>query len=134
MLLDTGAETLLTAKTQAALHDHRPAFRATSMIVKTIFDRWHKHHPDWRIIDNAQVGTHSPMIEVPRVTFAGRSVGPIWFTKRSDASFHSFMSRFTDRRVEGSIGGNALGHFVMTIDYPKATAWFQCQVSCRPAR
>jgi hypothetical protein len=131
LLLDTGAETYLTPAALASLNDGEPQFRATSMIVASLFDAWHKKHPGWRVIEDAQATTHSSMIEVPRVEIAGIAVGPVWFTRRSDAAFHKGMSSMMAARVEGSIGGNALGHFRMTIDYPRATAWFTCVKGCR---
>ena len=36
--------------------------------------------------------------------------------------------------VEGAIGGNALRHFVMTVDYPGAAAYFRCIEGCKPIR
>ncbi len=123
VLLDTGAETYLTPAALQRLHGGQ-RMRATSMISASVFSRWHKAHPAWRIIDDAQIPTHAAMIEVPNVIIAGISSGPVWFTWRSDASYHGFMSSFTSARVEGSLGGNALRRFVMTIDYTKDTAWF----------
>ena len=133
MLLDTGAETMLSAGALAALHDGRPAFRATSMIAHAVFARWHAAHPDWPVVDSAQAVTHSRMIRVPRVEIAGLATGPVWFTERSDASYRQYMSAMTDREVEGSLGGNALADFRMTLDYPRARAWFTCVRDCRPA-
>ena len=37
----------------------------------------------------------------------------------------------TDKRVEGAIGGDAFRHFEMTIDYPKAVAYFRCVKDCK---
>lgn len=34
------------------------------------------------------------------------------------------MSQWTDQRVEGALGGNALRRFQVTVDYPAAAAWF----------
>jgi hypothetical protein len=133
LLLDTGAETYLTPAALTALNDGGPQFRATSMIVASLFDAWHAKHPGWRVIDGAQVTTHSAMIEVPRVEIAGVAAGPVWFTKRSDDAFHKFMSSMMAAQVEGSLGGNALGHLRMTIDYPRAMAWFACEKDC-PAK
>jgi len=129
MLLDTGAMTVLTPAALATLADGMPAQRATSMITDSVFDAWRAAHPDWRIIESAQAGTGSAMIEVPEVEIAGWRVGPVWFTHRPDANFHQFMSSMMDARVEGALGGNALRHFVMTVDYPDATAWFDC-ITC----
>jgi predicted aspartyl protease len=130
MLLDTGAETFLT---QDALHlvGGGPALRATSMMSASIFDGWRGAHPEWPFIDKAQVATGAAMIEVPAIEIAGHTVGPVWFTRRSDASFHQFMSSMMDARVEGALGGNALRFFVMTIDYPKARLALACHAACR---
>lgn len=130
MLLDTGAETYLTPQALVALGDNGPALRATSMIAASTFESWKKHHPDWRVITKAQVGTKADMIEVPAVEIAGFRTGPVWFTERSDASFHKFMSSMMSGQVEGSLGGNALSRFVMTVNYPAGRAWFACRAGC----
>ena len=65
-----------------------------------------------------------PMIEVPEVVIAGHKVGPVWFTYRPNPNFHEYMSSFTDKQVEGALGGNALRHFRITVDYPNAKAYF----------
>jgi len=126
VLLDTGATTLLTPKAMEVLKDGISPARATSMISDTVFQGWHKAHPEWRVIEDAQVDTHAAMIEVPSVEIAGMAVGPVWFTWRPDANFHDYMSGMMDKPVEGAIGGNALRNLEMTLDYPRATAWFKC--------
>lgn len=137
LLLDTGAMTRLTPAAMTALADAQPAVRATSMIADMQFKAWRTAHPDWRVIEDAQDGTHAAMIEVPSVEIAGHAIGPVWFTWRPDRAFHEFMSGMMDARVEGALGGNALRHFAMTIDYPGSAAWFRCTADCtltpRPA-
>ncbi|NCT67141.1 MAG: hypothetical protein GXC76_05775 [Rhodanobacteraceae bacterium] len=137
LLLDTGAMTRLTPAAMNALGDALPAVRATSMIADTQFKAWRSAHPDWRVIEDAQEQSHAAMIEVPSVEIAGHAVGPVWFTWRPDRNFHEFMSGMMDGRIEGALGGNALRHFVMTVDYPGAAAWFRCRADCavkpRPA-
>jgi hypothetical protein len=123
MLFDTGAETYLTQEALQRLDDGKAAFRATSMISKSVFDRWHQRHPEWPVIEDAQLGTHAAMIEVPDVSIAGIHVGKVWFTERPDKNFHEFMSSMMDSRVEGSIGGNALHSLNVTIDYRDSKAW-----------
>lgn len=124
LLLDTGAETYLTRAALAQLRDGGPRLRATSMIIASLFERWHREHPGWRVIRKAQTGTGAAMIEVPRVRVAGLRVGPIWFTERPDANFLKVMSSMTSAPVYGSLGGNALRNLHMTVDYPRALAWF----------
>lgn len=132
LLLDTGAMTVLNPSALIALGEDGPAERATSMITDSVFRAWRKAHPDWRVIEDAQAGMGSAMIEVPEVIIAGYKVGPVWFTQREDRNFHDFMSSFMDARVDGALGGNAFRHFVMTVDYPGAAAYFRC-ATCKKA-
>jgi hypothetical protein len=125
LLLDTGATTALTPEALAAIGDGGPAMRATSMISDTVFNRWRTAHPDWRVIEAAQIGTRSAMIEAPSVEIGGLSVGPVWFTHRPDRAFHDYMSSMMNAPVEGALGGNAFSDLVMTIDYPGARAAFR---------
>ena len=125
LLLDTGATTDLTPAALRQVHDGRPAIRATSFVVAGVFDRWHAQHPEWRVIAQAEGGVGQAMMEVPHVTVAGYTVGPVWFTRRPDAAFHDFMSQYMDKRIDGSLGGNALRHFRVTLDYPGAVAVFE---------
>ena len=52
-------------------------------------------------------------------------MGPVWFTRRPDPSFHQFMSQYMDKQVEGALGGSALKFFRVTVDYPNAVAAFE---------
>lgn len=126
LLLDTGATTNLTPAALAALGDGQPAVRATSFISATTFDAWRASQPSWRVIEGADaIGGGEPMIEVPAVEIAGHSVGPVWFTRRADANFHDWMSRLTDVKIDGALGGNALRFFRVTVDYPRKLAVFE---------
>jgi len=107
------------------MKDRAPAFRAASMIAASIFQDWHARHPQWPLIEDAQVGTHARMIEVPDIEIAGHHVAKIWFTERPDANFRQYMSAMMDAPVEGSLGGNALNGLKVTIDYPNARAWVE---------
>ncbi len=125
VLFDTGATTILTPQALEALSDGRPALRATSMMAHSVVEGWRRRHPDWRVIADAQLGTHALMILVPSVEFAGRRTGPVWITERSDESYHEFMSSMMSGRVEGAIGGNVLHGLAVTLDYPDAKAWVE---------
>jgi hypothetical protein len=136
MLLDTGATAHPTAAGEKASGTPTvDGLGVTSYVVASVFERWHKAHPDWRVVadGDAAFGPKRPMplIEVPRVEIAGWTVGPVWFTERPDPAFHDMMSSAMDKRVEGAVGGNVFEHFVMTIDYPRATAWFRCVTGCK---
>jgi hypothetical protein len=131
MLLDTGAMTQLTPSAKASVGDGLSEQRATSFIVASIFDEWRVAHPEWRVVERSDVRFEVPMIEVADVEIAGEHAGSVWFSYREDSNFHDFMSAMTDRRVEGAIGGDAFRHFVMTIDYPNAVAYFRCAKDCK---
>jgi hypothetical protein len=124
LLLDTGAQVHLSEGARAALADGRGARRATSFMAASVFDRWRRDHPTWRVIEHADEDLDEAMIEVPSVVIAGQPVGPVWFTRRPDPNFHQFMSQFMDQKIDGAVGGNALGSFRMTVDYPNETALF----------
>lgn len=70
-------------------------------------------------------GFGADIIEVPSVELAGRRIGPVWFEKRKAGVFGDWMSRMMDRPIVGAPGGNALGFFRVTVDYPSAVAIFE---------
>jgi hypothetical protein len=125
MLFDTGATTWLSEWALGHLQDGRPSLRATSMIAHSVFERWHNAHPDWSIIDDAQLGSHARMILVPDVEIAGFAAGPVWFTERPDRNFHEVMSSMMSGPVEGAAGGNIFSSLVVSVDYPAAKAWVE---------
>ncbi|MGC1548769.1 MAG: hypothetical protein WA777_09575 [Rhodanobacter sp.] len=135
MLLDTGATAHPTiAGAKASGTPTVAGTGATSYITTSVLERWHKAHPDWRVVeqgdDIAAPRFMARLIEVPKVEIAGWSVGPVWFTERPDPNFHDFMSSMMDKRVEGAVGANVFDHFVMTLDYPHSTAYFSCVRGC----
>ncbi|HEY6893053.1 MAG TPA: hypothetical protein VI258_02720, partial [Rhodanobacteraceae bacterium] len=138
VLLDTGATGHPTAEGESAQGTAAvEGYRATSFITKSTFDAWHAAHPDWTVVENGD-DLFAPrlvarLIRVPSVEIGGWSVGPVWFTERPDAAFRKMMSSMTDQPVEGAIGGNALGHFVMTLDYVHGAAYFACADACEAA-
>ncbi len=124
LLFDTGATMLLTDSARAEIGDDRPARRAASFISAVVFDGWRKDHPTWHVVENA-TSFGAAIIEVPAVDIAGHLVGPVWFERRPARTFERNMSRMMDRQIVGALGGNALGFFRVTIDYPNAVAIFQ---------
>jgi hypothetical protein len=123
-LFDTGATVQLTTHALKLIVDGHPRERATSFVAASLFDRWHKDHPDWPFVENAEEKTQLAIIEVPRIQVAGFEVGPAWFTRRPDSA-HQWMSTFMDRPIVASIGGSVLRNFRVTIDYPGAVAYFE---------
>lgn len=138
MLLDTGASSYPTPT--AARISGTPTVQGegvTSYITTSMLERWHKAHPDWRVVKNADYKVAAKplrrIIEVPKVDIAGWSVGPVWFTEQPDHAYHVWMASMMDKPVEGVVGGNVFKHFVMTLDYPQETAWFRCVTGCKTA-
>jgi hypothetical protein len=125
LLFDTGATTDLTESALAFIDDGLPAPRATGFITKSVAERWRIAHPEWRTIDAAEQGSGASMIEVPSLTVAGHVVGPVWFTLRPDANFHSYMGQWMDRQIDGALGGNAFAGLRITVDYLSETATFE---------
>lgn len=126
MLLDTGATWALTDSARVFFGEEGPDRRSTSFITTEVFERWRERHPSWRVVGSADATIPGMgMIEVPEVSIAGQTVGPVWFTQRPDAAFHEFMAQFMDRPLDGALGGNAFRFFTVTIDYPGAAAFFR---------
>ena len=124
LLFDTGATLMPADAAKAIFPDAGPTGCATSFISESVFERWRTRHPDWRIIPAAEARTGLAIIEVPAVTVGGFTVGPVWFTNRPDRNW-KWMSQWTDRPIEGALGGSALKYFRVTVDYPSAVAVFE---------
>lgn len=124
LLFDTGATVTLADSAWQIIGDGLPRERATSFIAASVFDRWRRDHPEWRVIERAEFYTGREMIELPTVSIGGFSVGPVWFTRRLDTEFVPFVSTGTDRPVIGAVGGSALQYFAVTVDYRRALAEF----------
>jgi hypothetical protein len=126
MLLDTGAMMPLTAEGASAFHVAPGTVVGGGFVMKSQFDQWHAKHPDWRVVEHGEAAMSkdgNAMIEVPRVTVAGFTVGPIWFARRPDANFAQWMSSMMDKPIVGAFGGSGLQYFRLVLDYPKSTAW-----------
>ena len=124
LLLDTGATTLFTDSANAVVNDGGPRGRAGSFVPSEIFERWHTHHPEWRVVKHGEYGKFD-MIEVPSVSVGGLTVGPVWWERRDSAAFHKLMDPLMDRPIQGSLGGSAFQYLSVTIDYPRAMACFE---------
>jgi len=125
VLFDTGATAELTEESAPEFR-LKPGTRiGASYVIKSIFESWQTLHPNWRVIERAEAvtGRAFPMIEVPQVTIAGITFGPVWFTQRPDAAFRNQMSQMMDKQVVGAIGGSGLKYLRLVLDYPGATAY-----------
>jgi hypothetical protein len=134
MLFDTGAETFLTPTAVKQLNDGGRRLRATSMIMHSVFVRWHTAHPNWPVVDDAQVTTGSRMIRIPFVEVGGVRTGPVWITERPDKNFVEYMSAMTSAPVEGSAGGNIFHDARVTLDYIGSRMWIEVPTDSRHGR
>lgn len=126
VLLDTGATATLS-ETSGPVFGLAPGTAVgTSFIEREVFERWVAKHPDWRVVEGGdRIGDKAlRLIEVPAVTIAGHTVGPVWFAERPPGAFQKYMASMMDRPTWGAIGGSGLKYFRMVIDYPAAKAWF----------
>ena len=131
VLFDTGAATVLTPEAMKTLRDGQPARRATSLMVHSVFEAWHARHPGWRIVNDAQLSTHSRMILVPSVQIAGIEAGAVWFTEREDEDFHETLAPMMNAQVDGALGGNAFSRLAVSVDYRASRAWVSTENSSR---
>ncbi|AFW02909.1 hypothetical protein BAR24_09500 [Gluconobacter oxydans] len=126
LLLDTGATAFPTPSGLAAQHiETVNGEGVTSYITKSVFDRWHSHHPEWQVVEH---GDHlipdTRIIMVPEVYFGTARVGPVWFTERPDKNFGpKGMSMWMGQTVVGAAGANIYGKLKITIDYAHEALW-----------
>jgi hypothetical protein len=126
MLLDTGATVQLTASSAPYFHLNAGTRIGGSFITKSTFEQWSHAHPDWKVINDGEniTGHATPMIEVPQVTLANQTVGPVWFAERPDKAFREWMTQMMDQPIEGAIGSSAFQYLRMVVDYEKSAAYF----------
>jgi len=96
--------------------------RGTCFLIASLFDAWRDEH-GWPVVDRADRGVE-PVMEVPEVTIAGHTVGPVEFTRRADGNFHEWMAQWTDGPTDGALGGSLFRYFVVTADYPRGLVHF----------
>lgn len=121
-LVDTGAQTELTDSAWRTVGSNEPRHRATSFITTQRFEQWHKKHPEWLVVPNAEKLVGAAMMRVPTIEVGGRQIGPVWFTERPDRNFRDFMSQYMDQPIEGALGGSAWRYVTLVLDYPGAKA------------
>ena len=114
VLFDTGASIVLSEEGKKELNTTKPTL-AGSFIATTIFDKWHRKHPDWKYFPKADLA--GDVIEVPKITIGGHEVGPVLFARRQNEAWSVNMIGTMDKVVLGAIGGSALQYLKVTVDY-----------------
>ncbi|MEM0994156.1 MAG: hypothetical protein AAGI49_14045 [Bacteroidota bacterium] len=116
MLFDTGATAFLSDTARTYFDGAKTA--GTSFMSAAIFDNWRTNHPDWRFITKGDAMIGEDMIEVPQITIANQTVGPVWFARRKNENFSEFMSQWMDEPIQGAIGGSCFQYFsTILLDY-----------------
>ncbi|MEC8328613.1 MAG: hypothetical protein VX100_21375 [Pseudomonadota bacterium] len=124
MLFDTGATAHLSNNAQKTLNTKAQKI-GTSFISASTFERWRQSNPQWLVIENGDLLAGESMIQVPKLSIAGKTIGPVWFTRRQDHNFHSYMSSMMDRKIDGAIGGSLLKYLHVIVDYPNEVAYIK---------
>lgn len=114
VLFDTGASIVLSEDGQKMLKTTKKTLGG-SFIAASLYNKWRKEHPEWKFYPKADLA--GDIIEVPTVTISGHKVGPVLFAVRRDEVWSNGMIASMDKVVKGAIGGSALKHFKVTIDY-----------------
>jgi hypothetical protein len=127
MQMDTGATVWLSSAALARVADGGPSERSSSHMPTWLFARLRERHPDWPVIERADLWWGLSLIRVEKVSVGGYDVGPTWFSVlRGPATPPTGPANAPSwtKRQGGTIGGSLLKNFVMTLDYPRATARF----------
>jgi hypothetical protein len=112
-----------------------------SMISDTSLRGWMKQHPDWKHVDGTfgpanMLLPHEDRLEMLRIDtmqwgpFAIRNAGAV---SRPAGTYERWMSQMLGKPVIGSIGGNVLRDFRVTIDYPAGKVYLQRASAPAPA-
>jgi hypothetical protein len=93
---------------------------------------WRKQHPDWPQVDgtygpaNMQIGqfeTKLTMLRIAALQWGPFRIEGAGAVSRPIGPYEKMMSETVGVPVIGSIGGNVLRHFKVTVDYPAQTVY-----------
>ncbi len=127
MLMDTGATVWLSSAALARVGDGGPSERSSTHLPNWMFVRLRERHPDWPVVERADLWYGLSLIRVPNVSIAGYEVGPTWFSVLRGPSTPPTAAPNAPawaRRSGGTVGGSLLKHFVVTLDYPRGVVRF----------
>jgi hypothetical protein len=122
MLMDTGATVWLSSAALEVIGDGGPSERSTSHISTWLFNRLRERHPDWPVIQRADLWLGLSLMRVPSVIVAGHEVGPTWLSVIGGTATPPTIPANAPawmKRNGGMLGGSLLKQFVVTLDYPR---------------
>ena len=102
------------------------------MISDAALGPWRRQHPDWPKVDgvygpaNMQIGrfeTKLTMLRIAALQWGPFRIEGAGAASRPPGPYEKMMSGIVGTPVIGSIGGNVLRHFKVTMDYPAQTVY-----------
>lgn len=102
------------------------------MISTANFGAWRKQHPAWPQVDGAygpanmlmgQFETKLYMLQIAALQWGPFRIEGAGAVSRPIGAYENMMSETVGVPVIGSIGGNVLRHFKVTVDYPARTVY-----------
>jgi len=112
------------------------------MISDTELGPWRKQHPNWPHVDgvygpaNMQIGqfeTKLTMLRIASLQWGPFRIEGAGAVSRPVGAYENMMSEVVGMPVIGSIGGNVLRHFKVTVDYPAQTVYLDGPATVRDA-
>src|SRR5690349_4008233 len=104
-----------------------------SMVSDAKLHDWMKQHPDWKHVAGAfgpanmllRGENRLEMLRIGRMQWGPFAIGDAGAVSRPAGIYERWMSQMLGRPVIGSIGGNVLHDFRVTIDYPAGKVYLQ---------
>lgn len=103
------------------------------MVSDAVFDPWSKQHPEWprvagaygpaNMLLGASFGKSLRMLRIPTLQWGRFRIQNAGVVSRPIGAYEKMMSETVGIPVIGSIGGNVLHHFKVTVDYPAHTVY-----------
>lgn len=119
MVFKSGSHIILNEAHQKEL-GHPGALLPAGLISESIYQRWRNKHPEWPIYEKADTFYGSDLIETPGIQIGVYASGPVRFAVRRDDAFTDWLSRFTDKPVQGVLGPDAFREAHITLHYPRS--------------
>jgi len=100
-----------------------------TMVSAAILAAWGDQHPEWprhegAAGDAATLGGQAlETMFVPSAHWASHEIRPFGVVSQQEGVFERGMSRMMTAPIIGALGGNALSHFRIELDYAKQTAY-----------